>query len=131
MDFDLVNFQNRRMDKFIGLAIKQLRVNAQLTQEKLADRLHSSASRISNIERGSSTASIRLISDIASVLSVKVSSIFELVEQLQGAHSASINEVPPSYVLINQRLVKAFWRLSPRDQGIIEGVMGCMSPSEK
>lgn len=58
--------------KAIGKRIKIARIRADLTQEKLAERVNLSTSHMSNIETGTTKVSLSAIVDIANALSVSV-----------------------------------------------------------
>lgn len=120
MEFDPVNFHNRGMEKFIGSAIKQLRVNAQLTQEQLAERIGFSFGHVSKIECKERSPSMRVLGDIARVLDMPVSTIIELAEQLSSAQCLAVSERAPSYILTHQRVMAPFMRLSVLDQSLVE-----------
>lgn len=57
--------------KAIGKRIKIARIRADLTQEKLAERVNLSTSHMSNIETGTTKVSLSAIVDIANALSVE------------------------------------------------------------
>lgn len=59
----------------VGLRIRKIRSDKGITQEELAFRLHTSASYISNIERGVKKPSLQKLSDIADVLHVTVNDL--------------------------------------------------------
>lgn len=58
--------------KAIGKRIKIARIRADLTQEKLAERVNLSTSHMSNIETGTTKVSLSAIVDIVNALSVSV-----------------------------------------------------------
>ena len=67
--------------KAIGKRIKIARINAELTQEKLADLVDLSPSHMSNIETGTTKVSLVSIVKIANALSVTVDDL--LCDNLQ------------------------------------------------
>ena len=58
--------------KAIGKRIKFARINAEMTQEHLAEKVSLSVSHISNIETGSTKVSLNAIVNLANALSVTV-----------------------------------------------------------
>lgn len=58
--------------KAIGKRIKIARINAEMTQEQLAEKVSLSISHISNIETGTTKVSLSAIVNLANVLSVTV-----------------------------------------------------------
>jgi len=56
----------------LGIAVRQLRIDANMTQEKLADMAHISRANLSRIENGDYGTSIDILSSIAQVLGKKI-----------------------------------------------------------
>lgn len=65
-------------------ALKLLRSYHRLTQQQLADRLEISNSYLSEIEKGSKTASMELLGKYATVFSIPVSSILLFSERIDA-----------------------------------------------
>lgn len=61
--------------KAIGKRIKIARIKADLTQEKLAEKVNVSPSHMSNIETGTTQVSLKLLVAIANALSVTMDDI--------------------------------------------------------
>lgn len=66
------------MDKNIGENIKQARVKAGYTQEKLAEKIDVSLSVISRLETGRTMVSVAKLQKIARILDTPVGTFFEL-----------------------------------------------------
>lgn len=66
-----------RMRKQIGKAIKKARIDADITQQNLAERAEISTSYLSQIERGVREMSHIVFNSIAASLGVKVSRLLE------------------------------------------------------
>lgn len=64
------------LKRHIGSRIRAARTQAKLTQQQLADRLGKSVDTISNLERGSSLASIETLSGVAAALGVPLAFFF-------------------------------------------------------
>ena len=118
------------MEEFIGMALKQIRTNADLTQEQLADRIGSSTGAISKMECSKRSPSMRQLVKIANSYDMQVSAIVELAEQLSESHTRVINDRSVSYILANQRVMAPFMRLSSADQGLVEAVIVRLSLSD-
>lgn len=65
----------------IGLAVKSIRLAANMTQEELADRLGKTSKTISNIERGTVAPSIETLYEISNVLKMPMSDLFVGVDR--------------------------------------------------
>lgn len=61
--------------KRLGMRIKQARLNARMTQERLAEKIEMSAVYISQIENGSRKLSIDTLLRIANVLNISTDSL--------------------------------------------------------
>ncbi len=118
------------MEEFIGMALKQIRTNAGLTQEQLADRIGSSTGAISKMECSRRSPSMRQLVKIANSYDMQVSAIVELAEQLSESRTRVINDRSVSYILANQRVMAPFMRLSSADQGLVEAVIVRLSLSD-
>ena len=118
------------MEEFIGMALKQIRTNAGLTQEQLADRIGSSTGAISKMECSRRSPSMRQLVKIANSYDIQVSAIVELAEQLSESRTRVINDRSVSYILANQRVMAPFMRLSSADQGLVEAVIVRLSLSD-
>lgn len=118
------------MEEFIGIALKQIRTNAGLTQEQLADRIGSSTGAISKMECSRRSPSMRQLVKIANSYDMQVSAIVELAEQLSESRTRVINDRSVSYILANQRVMAPFMRLSSADQGLVEAVIVRLSLSD-
>ena len=118
------------MEEFIGMALKQIRTNADLTQEQLADRIGSSTGAISKMECSKRSPSMRQLVKIANSYDMQVSAIVELAEQLSESRTRVINDRSVSYILANQRVMAPFMRLSSADQGLVEAVIVRLSLSD-
>lgn len=117
------------MEEFIGIALKQIRTNADLTQEQLADRIGSSTGAISKMECSKRSPSMRQLAKIANSYDMQVSAIVELAEQLSVSRTRVIKDRSVSYILANQRVMAPFMRLSSADQGLVEAVIVRLSLS--
>ena len=63
--------------KILGLNIKIARLNANLSQEQLAEKIGVSRETISMLENGNQNTSVVKILDIAGVLKVEISQLFK------------------------------------------------------
>ncbi|MCR5173174.1 MAG: helix-turn-helix transcriptional regulator, partial [Oscillospiraceae bacterium] len=59
----------------IGVSIRTLRVEANMTQEELASRLHVTRQAISNYERGRTHPDIDQLKDLADIFNVDLESL--------------------------------------------------------
>ncbi len=75
--------------KFVGLRIRNYRINQNLSQEKLAELSNCHPTYIGQIERGEKNATLESIWKITSALSVSLSSLFEKIE----CHN-EVNDIP-------------------------------------
>lgn len=62
--------------KSVGKKVRELRLNLGLTQEKLAERVHSTTSYIARIEQGKRKPTLEFLSKVALALNVSLSDIF-------------------------------------------------------
>lgn len=62
--------------KSVGKKVRELRLNLGLTQEKLAERVHSTTSYIARIEQGKRKPTLEFLSKVAMALNVSLSDIF-------------------------------------------------------
>lgn len=122
MEFDPVSFHTSFMEQFIGAAIKQLRKNADLTQEQLAELIGKSSLQVSKAERKLGAPSIRVLMDIAKGLDISVSQIIELAEELSRNQHIALKDQPPSYILAQQRVLLPFLALAATDQDMIVSI---------
>ncbi len=67
--------------KKIGLLIKQKRLEKNMTQQELADRLHITDRAISNWERGLRAPDISLLQELSNILDLSISDILSGEEQ--------------------------------------------------
>ena len=65
----------------IGERLKQARINKNLTQEKLSERLDVSVAFLSRIERGSSLISLKRLNQICSILEISEGEILNGVSK--------------------------------------------------
>lgn len=107
------------MEQFIGAAIKQLRKNANLTQEGLAERIGKSPLQVSKAERKVTVPSLRVLIDIARGLDISVSQIIELAEQLHLHQDLALREQSASYILAQQRVLVPYLKLPACDQDLV------------
>lgn len=69
------------IDEFIGHKIRWFRIQRGLSQDQLAKRLGISYQQLHKYENGSSSAFASRLADIATVLGVSVSALFEGLEE--------------------------------------------------
>lgn len=67
---------NTEKDKRLGKQIKKLRKASEMTQERLAEKIHLSAKYIQFIEAGNRTPSLKTLNKLASALNVSVNKLF-------------------------------------------------------
>ena len=67
--------------KKVGLLIKQKRLEKNMTQQELADRLHITDRAISNWERGLRAPDISLLQELSNILGLSISDILSGEEQ--------------------------------------------------
>lgn len=131
MEFTLAYSQNSGMEEFIGTALRQIRTNADLTQEQLADRIGSSMGAISKMECSKRSPSMRQLVKIAAEYDMQVSTIVELAEQLAVSRTRVIKDRTVSYILANQRVMAPFMRLSSADQELVESIIVRLSLADQ
>lgn len=68
--------------KNLGIAIRQLRVQLELSQEELADKCGLHRTYIGSVERGERNIAINNVIKLASVLDCRVSDIILLAENM-------------------------------------------------
>ena len=75
---------------YVGLAFRQLRERAEISQEELAFRAGLDRTYVSGIERGRRNPSLKSMQRVAAELSVSLDQVFALARNLaeQGAASA-------------------------------------------
>ncbi len=73
--FTLVLMTNTIVKKF-GKRLRQLRLERDLTQEKLADKSGLDMSYIGRIERGEQNSSLSVVGDLAKGLGISVEELF-------------------------------------------------------
>jgi transcriptional regulator with XRE-family HTH domain len=67
----------------LGRAVKELRREAGLTQEELADRIHSEFTSIGYLERGDSNPTFTSLLRLANGLDIELSELIERFAQIQ------------------------------------------------
>lgn len=67
----------------IGIRVKQLRSERDLTQEQLADKIDRSNDAVSGFERGQTGQALDLIEDICKVTGYSVSELFKNIDDAQ------------------------------------------------
>lgn len=85
--------------KAIGKRIKIARIKADLTQERLAERIGISPTHLSNIETGTTRVSLSTIISIANALSVTGDDL--LCDNSRRSHPAGTN--PALWILLRTR----------------------------
>lgn len=123
MEFIQIDLHTVLMEEFIGIALKQLRNNADLTQEEFAHRIQTSTGQVSKMECNDRSPSMRVLVRAAQEFGMPVSKIIELAEQLYRHRAMAIKDIPASYILANQRVMVPFMRLSADDQDLVETVI--------
>lgn len=90
----------------IGIKIKELRENRQMTQTELAQKINVSKSLISAYEKGIRTPSFKVLKDISSTFNVP-ESLFFLKENQESAVFIDItNLTPPQQKIIYSLLAE-------------------------
>jgi len=69
--------KNSEIRTLLGLKIRELRKNKNLTQEQLANLINLDARQIVNIEKGYSAPPLDTLEDISNALEVEISEFFE------------------------------------------------------
>ena len=88
------------MDNFIGSNIKNARIKAGFTQEKLAEKIDVSLSVISRLETGRTMVSVAKLMRIAQVLNVSVAEFFteDTKEYPQSQDTATLTCANASHI---------------------------------
>lgn len=73
-----------KLRKFVGAAVRDMRLGQDLTQEELANRSGLHRTYITDVERGNRNISIESIEKIAGALRTPLSALFARSEELQG-----------------------------------------------
>lgn len=68
----------------LGNNIKKYRLKKKLTQEEFAEMLNKTSNYVSQLENGHKGLHVHTVFDIADVLGVPVSSLFEPCEKVEG-----------------------------------------------
>ena len=76
----------RNLDEAFGSALTDLRTERQWSQQKLADIAGYDESYIRQLERGSKSATLRTLSDLASAFSLSVSVLIRRAEARMPKH---------------------------------------------
>jgi transcriptional regulator with XRE-family HTH domain len=71
----------------LGCAVEDLRRKAGLTQEELADRIHSDFPSVGNLERGRSNPTFSSLLRVAQGLDIDLSELAERFEQIRRSDS--------------------------------------------
>jgi transcriptional regulator with XRE-family HTH domain len=79
--------KNASLARQLGSLIRQLRLEAGVSQEEFADRCGIHRTYIGSIERGEKTITIETALKIATALSIPLSQLFLRLEQVEGEHS--------------------------------------------
>lgn len=66
----------------LGRAVKELRDEAELTQEELADRVDKEASPVGKLERGDANPTFESLLSVARGLDVELSELFERFDRI-------------------------------------------------
>lgn len=78
--------KEKKILQAFGLAVKELRQDRSISQEKLAEIGNLDRSFISEIENGYKAASILTVAKISNALEIRPSELFQLVEE-QGDYN--------------------------------------------
>ncbi len=73
-----------------GLAIRQLRLKQELTQEELAHRALLHRTYLTDIERGTRNPSIEVIEKLANGLGINLADLFRLAESVTSASKSLV-----------------------------------------
>jgi XRE family transcriptional regulator, regulator of sulfur utilization len=73
------------LHKALGEAIEELREEAEMTHEELADRLEMSFQRISELERGVANPTFATLARITSGFGIELSELAERMEKLRDS----------------------------------------------
>ena len=95
----------------IGERLKQARINKNLTQEKLAEKLDVSVAFLSRIERGSSFINLKRLNQICTILNVSEGEILNGVSKdshgyLNKDFSNLIKDCPPEKIRLIYNIAK-------------------------
>ena len=80
----------------VGSQIQKLRKEKKMTQAQLAEKIETSPTLISHIERGKADPSIKTLDKIARVLGCPVSTIFQRAEKEAQIFNLSESKVTPN-----------------------------------
>lgn len=95
----------------IGNRLKTARINKNLTQEKLAEKLDVSIACLSRIECGKYEISLKRLDEICGILDVKLSYILDGVSQnssnyLNNDFSSLLKSCPPEKIKLIYKIAK-------------------------
>ena len=77
----MINIKDKKLIKAFGLRIRDLRLEKQLSQEKLANLADIPLSQIGRIERGEINSSISTSNAIAKALKLTLSELFDFASK--------------------------------------------------
>lgn len=78
--------KNPTLARQLGALIRQLRLEAGISQEEFADRCEIHRTYIGSIERGEKTITIETAQKITAALNIPLSELFLRLEQVEGEH---------------------------------------------
>lgn len=73
---------SQKFKKQFGIRVKELRLRLGLSQEQLAEKIGKTVNSISNIERGSVAPKFETIAEIADILGVELSELFDVSDEI-------------------------------------------------
>lgn len=84
----------RKFKKKVGQRLHLLRVEKNLTQEEMAEKLHLSTSAYCKIEYGETDLTLTRLNKIAAILEIQPTELFRIiVEEIPQEHHSASNEV--------------------------------------
>ena len=105
-----VEIEDSKYKKHIGNKLKLARINANLTQEQLAEKLSYSPKYISQLERGQAFGSAYTLINLCKILNISGSYLFDDLLDIDTP-----NELPP----IDMDFLKIYIQLPDYDKDIV------------
>ena len=79
--------KNASLARQLGILIRQLRLEAKMSQEEFAHRCGLHRTYIGSIERGEKTITIETANKISEALGISLSQLFQRLEKVEAEHS--------------------------------------------
>ncbi|MBY3619567.1 helix-turn-helix transcriptional regulator [Acinetobacter sp. CUI P1] len=97
----------------IGLRIREIRVEKQLTQEALGERIGASYSYVGRIERGQKNISLQTLEKIAKALEVSEADFFTYSLSEETKQSEKMREIREITVMLYKQDLQSIVKIKP------------------